>query len=323
MRKAVNKPRGVPRARNGETVVVPTRLGDIERQIRRLSKERKARETTEAFTDVPLDWALDAAKKLPTDNEKMAAASALRRRARGKFHDGGDEDQIIAVQAVAEAIEGLCNPIHPPGTVTITPTNEEYTEAEQRYGLIRRQIDAVWPDDDEMTEAAEWILEGNLNQLRDMPNPGNADTLVLWWLEAFDAELSAPEEEEEKTPYKRNGADPWEVSCGGKATGKRDVNDDDLDHTKAGKKKRAKAMANVRRLDPTVTPIAPLKQRDQARALAGGGRRRRATGHARPGRERAEAQGRRSPDQRIRPTGAERTQMGRWLRTWFKNVRLS
>ena len=271
MRKAV-KPRGIERARNGETVVVPTRLGDIERQIRRLRKEHQAREATETFSDVPLDWALDAAKKLPTDNEKMAAASALRRRARAKFHDGGDEDQIIAVQAVAEAIEGLCNPIHPPGTVTITPTNEEYNEAEQRYGLIRRQIDAVWPDDAEMTESAEWILEGNLNQLRDMPNPGNADTLVLWWLEGLDAELSDPSPPEEETKYKRNGAAPWEVSCGGKVKPSRRSDDDfgARDYTKAGKKDRAKAMANVRRPDPATTPIAPLKQRDEARAIGWG-----------------------------------------------------
>ena len=262
-----SKPRGVSRARNGETVVVPTRLRDLDRQIRRLSKERKAREATETFTDVPLDWALDAAKKLPTDNEKMAAASALRRRARAKFHDGGDEDQIIAIQAVADAIEELCSPLHPPGTVVISPTTEEYTAAEQRYGLIRRQIDAVCPDDDEMSEAAEWILEGNIKHLRGIPNPSNPDTLVLWWLEGFDAELTNPTPPEEKTPHKRNGAAPWEVSCGGRVTGKRDINDNALDHTKAGKKSRAKAAANVRRLDPTVTPIAPLKQRDKVRAF--------------------------------------------------------
>ena len=266
------KPRGIERARNGEIVNVPTRLGDIERQIRRLSKERKAREATETFSDVPLDWALDAAKNLPTDNEKMAAASALRRRARAKFHDGGDEDQIIAVQAVAEAIEGLCNPIHPPGTVTITPTTAEYAEAEQRYGLIRRQIDAVWPDDAEITKSAESILEGNLNQLRGMPDRNNADTLVLWWLEGFDAELTNPSPPEDETRYKRNGAAPWEVSCGGKVKPSRRSDDDfgARDYTKAGKKDRAKAMANVRRLDPTVTPITPLKQRDQARAIGWG-----------------------------------------------------
>ena len=262
-----SKPRGVSRARNGETVVVPTRLRDLDRQIRRLSKERKAREATETFTDVPLDWALDAAKKLPTDNEKMAAASALRRRARAKFHDGGDEDQIIAIQAVADAIEGLCSPLHPPGTVVISPTTEEYTAAEQRYGLIRRQIDAVCPDDDEMSEAAEWILEGNIKHFAAYPTPATPTRLFCGGWRVSTLSLLTPRHRRRRPRTNAMARHPGRLAAAAGSRVSATLTTTLSTTRRPGKKSRAKAAANVRRLDPTVTPIAPLKQRDKVRAF--------------------------------------------------------
>jgi len=240
----------------------------LEREHLQHLRKIQRKKRYEPLADIPADWALDVAKKLPSDDARRDAADELRDQA-----DHADEaDLRERLSGVADAIDAMCTssddlPEDEESWPLWIPENAKaWADAECRYNLIVDQVKAVCPEG-MLTDAGAWILEGNIHNLSFKTDPTLADRMLLAQLKIFEDNIYNPVEHHK---YKRNGVNPWEADSGGKVKTAGRSNDDvsdHLDHTKAGKKKRAQAWETVRRLDPTNTPpISPVIERGNAHA---------------------------------------------------------
>ena len=240
----------------------------LEREHLQHLRKIQRKKRYEPLADIPADWALDVVRRLQSDDERRDAADELR----GQANHADEAELRERLSGVADAIDAICTssdylPEDEASWPMWIPENAKaWAEAECRYDLIVNQIKAVCPQG-VLTDAGAWILEGNINNLTFKTDATLADRMLLGLLKTCEDNIYNPVEYHK---YKRNGVNPWEVDSGYKAKTTGRSNDDisdHLDHTKAGKKKRAKAWETVRRLDPTnAPPISPVIERGNAHA---------------------------------------------------------
>jgi hypothetical protein len=225
-------------------------LKEVDKQLRKLQRRKRYEE----YANVPPEFAIDAAKRLPSDEERRYAAEEIRDQA----DSANDPDRRKRLKQAAAAIELMCGgsreePILLRGKNIIHLESDPRTwhEARRRFDIIAAQMAAVCPDK-ELSEDAVWILEANRSYLKNKAPQTEEDKVLHMYLDQLYVDLYSPAE---YVKYKRTGSNPWEIDGGSrvKPTGRsNDVLDYGArDYTKAGKKDRTKAFATVRHLDPT------------------------------------------------------------------------